>query len=224
MTRGILICFSGIDGSGKSTIARMVKLSIEKKGIDCSYVYGRVIPFLSRIVVRAGQLLLNKQKRDINNYLSYAEKKKRSLKNPLFSKIYKWSFIIDQVIQTNLRITPLLLNKSIICDRYFIDTIVTDIAIDLGYSKNETYNLYNKLQFFLPKPRLQFLIDLPEKVAFSRKNDVPHMNYLSERRALYNDLTRSLNFIVLDGSRPINDVFNEAINIIDKYLPITNAN
>jgi hypothetical protein len=58
----------------------------------------------------------------------------------------------------------------------------------LNYSQEETERAIEWGLKFLPRPMRTILIDVLEEVAFARKDDVPHLDYLRERRKWY--LTR----------------------------------
>ena len=73
------------------------------------------------------------------------------------------------------------------CDRYIHDTVITDISANLGYDSVQS-NILIKTLSLVPKPDLIFYIDIPEEIAYSRKDDVPHINYLQVRKKLYDDL------------------------------------
>jgi len=217
MKKGLLACFMGIDGSGKTTLAKRVNEYLKEEELDCCYVYGRVIPIISRFLMWIGRrFLLKKRKEDIfHDYSDYTGQKREIFKNRFISRIYEWSILFDQVIQINLKIRPRLLSgKIVICDRYVFDTVITDIAVDLDYSNSDTINLINKLFHVTPKPGITFLIDVPEEVAYRRKNDIPHLSYLSERRKLYLAVGKSFGVITLDGSKSINEVSEEAYRLI----------
>ena len=73
----ILICITGIDGSGKTTLAKnLTKYLIKNKpDIRIKYVYGRYMLFLLKpIYLLSNKILLRKQ--DINrNYNKYTKRK-----------------------------------------------------------------------------------------------------------------------------------------------------
>ena len=63
MSKGTLICFIGIDGSGKSTISREVYNFFLAKGSKTKYVYGRVVPFFFWGAYMGGQVIYIKEKK-----------------------------------------------------------------------------------------------------------------------------------------------------------------
>ena len=221
MKKGILICFIGIDGAGKTTIARRLNENLKEEGVNSQYLYGRVIPIVSRFLMWVGRkILLKRRKEDIFlNYDDYNTQKKEIFKNKFISKIYEWSILFDQVIQIDFKIIPrLVVGKVVICDRYVFDTVVTDIAVDLNYSNNDIIDLIDKLFHIIPKPDITFLIDIPEEIAYHRKNDIPHLSYLSERRKLYLVMGKFLRLILLEGSKSIDELSKEAYENIRHLL------
>jgi dTMP kinase len=64
----------------------------------------------------------------------------------------------------------------------------------------------------IPSPDIVFLIDVPEEIAFSRKDDVPDINYLRERRSTYLKVANWCNMIVVDGSKTLSEIENLILN------------
>ncbi len=222
MSKGTLICFIGIDGSGKSTISREVYNFFLAKGSKTKYVYGRVVPFFSGVLIWAGRLFILKRKKEdlYLDYENYVSQKKMKLKsNYLLSRIYMYALLLDQVLQTITKISiPLLFGKTVICDRYVYDTVITDIAIDFNLSNDEIIELINKIFCIVPKPDIVFYIDVPEEVAYRRKNDVAHISYLAERRKCYKRIAERYSLITLNGAKSINDIFEKIISYLGAYL------
>jgi len=54
-------------------------------------------------------------------------------------------------------------------------------------------------------------MDVAESTAYSRKHDIPSINYLKERRKIYLALAKALNIPVVNGEMGIADVH---INIL----------
>lgn len=69
----------------------------------------------------------------------------------------------------------------------------------------------------LPKPNKIFLVDVPEELAYSRKNDIPHLDYLRDRRMRYLSICKSLGAIVLDGSKSKREVLSETMKRLEPY-------
>lgn len=226
MNKGRLIVFCGIDGSGKTTQADLLINSLRQNGIDVSYVHSRWEPFLMRPVIKIWNSILNKKSNSSNDSIHNIKKenRKKILSVPLISKVWFFIFALDYSIQLFARIhLRQLQNMLIISDRIFYDSII-DKAADLG--KSEEWLLNNLNSFWLnnlfPKPDIVVYVDCPEDIAFSRKNDIPDIDYLSGRRTLYLKLTEVYNWIKIDGTLPVEEIENCIRKIIYKKLEITN--
>jgi dTMP kinase len=197
-----LICFVGIDGSGKTTLANYLVNALEQNEIQCECVYGRLQPCLLKPFIFLGNKLFLKNADMFEDYKHYSDQKSRSIKkHPILSKLYSYALLLDYSFQILIRVRiPYMLGKTIICDRYVYDTIITDLSVDMNYSKSKMIGLIQRLFYLAPKPDLAFLIDLPEEIAFKRKNDTPSLDYLKERRQIYLDIGMEENMIILDGS------------------------
>jgi thymidylate kinase len=199
-----LICFIGIDGSGKTTLSKNIVNNLVKKNYNCVYNYGRVKPVISRMLMAIGRtFFLRRPKSAIyTDYTNYTREKKEKLQNVFYKKLFISSLLIDQIIQLNYIIRlKKLSGTTIISDRYLHDTIITDIGSNLNYSADEVVSLIQFGLRFVPKPDLVFYVDIDEETAFSRKNDVPDVEYLRERRDLYKNCSRILKLNVIDGSK-----------------------
>lgn len=199
-----LICFIGIDGSGKTTLSKNVVSRLADRNYNCVYNYGRVKPVISRLLMATGRTFFLKRPKSAiyTDYTNYTREKKEKLQNKFFKKIFVSSLLIDQIIQLNYIIRlKRISGKTIICDRYIHDTIVTDIGSNLNYSSDEVVSLINFGLKFVPKPDLVFYVDIDEEIAFRRKNDVPDIEYLRERRVMYKNCSQILKFIFIDGSK-----------------------
>ena len=201
-SKGKIFCFCGIDGSGKTTLAKYLVKTLKEEGWNCSYVYGRLEPFILKPFILAGRWALLKEKNQLNDYSTRSSKKKKIIsKHPILFKIYMLILYFDYLWQVLFKITiPFLQGKILICDRYIFDTIVTDLAVDMKYSKEDIKKTIKKWMSIVPHPDLIFLIDLPEDLAFNRKDDTPSIEYLRERRQIYKEISEDYDMIILDGS------------------------
>jgi len=96
-------------------------------------------------------------------------------------------------------------------DRYIYDTVINDLAVHLNYSEKEITDTILRSLFVLPVPIRTFLIDIPEEIAFARKNDIPHIDYLKERRPIYLTLKHLPNVVFLNGENSLETLEKEIL-------------
>ncbi len=197
--RGQLVCFVGIDGSGKSTLARALTAIVEKHGIECDYVWGgfssSFIMFKPLIGALKASLFSG------NGHMEVSKTKGRVLKSSRLSALYQYLALTDYTIQALFKIRlPLFFGRQVICDRYVYD-LITSIGVLLDYPMDKTLALVSRCLAFLPKPDLVFLVDLPETVAYQRKDDIVSPEFLSIRRKIYLQMAQQEGMTILDGNR-----------------------
>ncbi len=217
MSSNIFVCFIGIDGSGKSTLAKKIFEDYVKKNKKTKITYGRFTPIFSKFVMYIGKkIFMNKENDMYVDYEKYLKEKKSIIrKKPTLAKMYISLIITEYLLEVLFKIIiPRKFGYSIISDRYVYDTVINDIGIDLGLSIEETNKIIYRLFKFLPKPDKTFFVDIEEKLAFSRKNDIPSVSYLEKRRKYYcglefDEISR------LDASLEIETLVKSVIEKID---------
>lgn len=209
--RGFFICFTGIDGTGKTTLSKELVESLNKKGVECEYVYGRLSPFVLKPFISIGRLIFHLRKGISENYSEYSDTKRKAIKKHSFlSRVYQQILLFDYSIQIFCRVKlPLIFGKNIVCDRYVYDTVITDLSVDMNYSTDRVISLLDNLLRFFPEPDIAFLIDVPEEIAYQRKDDISSIEYLKERREIYLEVGKVYGIIILDGSKKLEELQEE---------------
>lgn len=213
-TKGFLICFTGIDGTGKTTLAKLLVNSIKKQGVKCVYTYGRSEDRIAMPFFMLGKFLFLKGK-DIKRYDEYSNAKKEAIgKHPVLSILYQNILFFDYFFQILIKIiSPMMLGKIVVCDRYVYDTVINDIPRS-DNSMDKIRLLLGKCFHIAPKPDIAFLIDVPEEIAYQRKNDTPSIGYLRERRKIYLEIGKEYGMVILDGTKNLEELKIE----IDKVV------
>jgi dTMP kinase len=214
--RGILICFIGIDGSGKTTISKLVNINLTNRGLNSTYMHLRFVSIVLKLLIKLKNSFLIKEEGPQENAYRSLMFKKVLLKNRLISYFHEWFVLLGHCFQIFYKIySPLYRHKSIVlCDRYIYDTIV-DLMIDHSWTRMKALRMLEISFRILPRPDLLFIIDIPENIAFSRKRDIPSIGFLSIRRVLYLTLFREYGPIVLNG---LDSLTNLNKSIIQKLL------
>ena len=207
-----LVCIMGIDGTGKTTLARNAVAALQAQGTPAAYVYGRTVPMLSRLLMALGRAILLREHDLWQNYPAYAASKKQVSRRRALAWPYAASIWLDYYVQIWLKLLPHLSSQRVVVlDRYLYDTVINELAVQLDYSPGQTEQAIERGLRLLPTPSLALLLDLPEEVAFSRKNDVPHVEYLRERRGRYLELSARPEVHRLDAGGTPQDLLEAAL-------------
>lgn len=169
MNKGKLVCLMGIDGSGKTTIARLFKERLQEMNrIKVEYVwckFGYYSPLLRKLFCFIGIIGKPDKLRGLNSISG------NNFKNKIVYNLYLYFLLMTHYLTIlNVRIS-LSLGKTVICDRYLPDTLV-----DLVLEFNQTYEDANKLLkklYFTPKPDLLFILDFHQKSLMKEKRELP---------------------------------------------------
>jgi dTMP kinase len=132
-------------------------------------------------------------------------------RHPILSGIYAAVWIIDYTLQMYFRVLlRLLVGKTVIADRYIYDQAL-NISLATGWSERAIYRMTGILAFLTPNPDAVILVDTPEEVCWARKDDVPSIEYLRERRSVYLAMAERYGFHVLDGRRSPEELLDDAL-------------
>ena len=94
---------------------------------------------------------------------------------------------VENIVKTGVKLVfPLILGRTVICDRYALDMVVDGMA-GLHDPANRTRFGFQLLRL-LPKPDFAFFMDIDPEVAFKRKPDLPSLDDYVERLGLYREL------------------------------------
>jgi len=197
----VLICFIGIDGTGKTTLARKLVEVMNEQGIGTKYVWSGLQPGLLRPFIWIGRTFFIPPGDPLaRTYISYSTTIRKVTRNPIVRTMYEFVLLLDYARQLlwTIRI-PMMRGKSIVSDRYGYDILI-DLCVVLGYSDRKMDRTLKAFEHLLPKPSLTFVIDAPEEIALKRKDDIPSISHLSERRQIYLGTAKQYGFVMLDGA------------------------
>jgi dTMP kinase len=210
-----IVCITGIDGAGKTTLAHELVSLLNKVGKPSIYVYGRIYPLVSRIIMTLGRAIWLHDQDQWRNYENYSNKKNETMRNCVLKWMYTSAILVDFYPQIWLK---LILHYSkgriIVLDRYIYDTVISDLSAHLNYSMHETDMAIHFGLLILPTPDVTFLVDLPEEVAYRRKNDVSHIDYLKDRRRWYQQIISRSEVQKINGVSPIEEIVEEMLECI----------
>ncbi len=190
----MFFAFEGIDGSGKSTQAKLLYESLKQKN----------------------KVLLTEEPTNGIIGKSIKELLKRSDLSPMAMQML---FAADREEHVSKLIIPKLNDGyHIITDRYFLSTIAYGMASGVDEKRLEG------LAYGLPNPALTFVLDIDVDIAYGRLEKTrdalsiyEHREFLEKVREAYLGLAKKRDgCIIIDASRKTNEVSEDILQAIGK--------
>jgi len=212
-----LINIVGIDGAGKTTLARNLAAFFQKEGVRVQYRYCQYFAKLLLPLKLAAKYSIMRKTDEFSDYEHYNKiKKNTSSRFKPLSRLYAAVWLVDYIFQVFLKISiPVKFNKKLIVDRY-----IYDIAVNLSLTTNNdvdyAFHIISLFYKFAPMPDIVFYVDIPEEIAFERKNDIQDIEYLRERRERYLALVGKYDFKVIDGQKNYDQILEDTLNLLIK--------
>jgi thymidylate kinase len=213
-----LIALCGIDGTGKSTQASLLREQLSASGVPTEVLWCRWDPVLARPAIWLLGRLSRRDRAESARPSANDESvetrralKGRLLSNPLIRRLWTGVMVLDY----GLQVAPKLSRARRKADVVIVDRYRHDVLVDLS-AGGEFVSTPRILRWLLPEPDLIIVLDVDEEVAFARKPDSPDITYLTQRRQLYRQLAQAPNAILLEASESTeavsDSVFREIVN------------
>lgn len=209
------VALLGIDGCGKSTI--LEKMKGDETFQNCRFLWMRWKPYFLRPLYK----LLNKGKYEAireqselnTDYKKKSSLKKKLFRNPLIRNIWLKLAVWDYRFTFRKQIKGIKKEENIVFDRYFYDLFI-DQGLNFGYSKEKIYELIckNEKKFF-PLDKVLYIRIRPE-TGFSRKKDIPNMEYLNKRFEVYEYLAERMGWQAIDAEKSLEEEYMDICRII----------
>jgi dTMP kinase len=196
-SRGAFICIEGLDGSGKTTQAKILVKNLRRKGFDAIYT-------TEPSVGKVGKLIRS-------FVLDRKERVPAALEALLFAA--------DRVDHMENVIKPLLKQgRVVVCDRYVYSTLAYQGAAGLDLNWIELVNR------FALKPDLALLVDVPSDVVvqrLKRKKTVMETKRNQEKvREVYLKLATDKQLTLIDGDRSVRQVADDVLKAVLARLAV----
>ena len=218
-----VIALSGIDGSGKSSQAELLRGSLERLGYEVAVEW---TPFgqnawLDRVAVPVKRLLERSRR-----YAS-AEPRETGLERTSGTALreknaavnYAWSAVVtlaNGLAQLRTIVGHSRHGRVLIYDRYALDSTV---QLRFRYGTTGRFALQRALIGLLtPKPLASFYLDIPAEASIARKDDRWTLADLETQTRLYREEVARNGAVRLDGLRPRDELAAEIAEAVWRAL------
>ncbi|EKE18927.1 MAG: hypothetical protein ACD_9C00198G0003 [uncultured bacterium] len=199
-----IITISGLDGSGKSTQAKMLQEYFEKQEKKVMYFHAIQFSFAQKLkefrnkhclICRFTKICKRKPKRKSVTTASCLQIQLRKI--ALIIDIIRFNFYKKRLKKEGY--------KYIISDRYFYDSIV-----NISYLAKE--NIPSRLEKYIPSADFAFYLKVKPELIMTR-NRVPDqgIKYLHAKKHLYDMYKHIWNLDVIDGSKGMHAINKEIL-------------
>lgn len=191
--------FEGIDGSGKTTVSRLVAETLRSRGHSVFLTSEPTTGWLGDAVRRGIQ-------EDIN----------------VLSESFL--FFADRAAHVPLIRSHVERGELVICDRYVDSTFAYQGARLVGVVRDPIRFLKDASRGWVLPPDLTILLRVPPQLAIERIKDRPSrirfedLALLRRVAANYDRLAKARRFVVLDGTRPAEVVSGNAVSAIERRV------
>lgn len=193
MKHRLMICFIGVDGSGKTTHAKSLVDYLLQQGYSAKYVRIASRPILSYAFMLLTRILGYWHSVKKEAWTDPLEKAPPSMKK--LAILYRSLLFVDfeVTLLAKLRL-PMYFTQVMICDRYVYDVIM---ELDLSRLHSDNFNTW--LLHIAPVPHKVFLAETPTSILAKRRANFP-VKLVQAKQNFYRALAKSLNAQVLDTS------------------------
>lgn len=215
-----MICFMGLDGSGKSTSIEYAYQHLKESGYRVEVVRAAYVIKYLRSIIRLGKKMLMKKDSDpyAGDYKSYLEKMRKQSKKTGVYRLFSALTTLEFKLQIFFSITlKRFFGITLLVDRYVYDNVVT-YAANLGLGEDYIMATMEHKWRRAPKPDMLIYIKTPVSVCCSRKNDIPDPLYLEIREPLYDLTSRLYDAKVIAGDQEKECMLQEVIKSVQECL------
>ena len=222
MSRGLLVCLSGIESSGKSSQLKLLMENAYRQGLRPVHLWTR--PGYTRNLEAAKRLvrqLMSARAAGRSSGSSTAERVPRvyprrgkGFRSALKKRLWLSLALIDLIWVYGVQVRYWLSRgRTVICDRYLWDCLV-DFRVNFPSDAVESGFLGRMLTALAPRPDVAFvlLISVEESLRRSKQRERRFREteaVLQQRLAEYRTVADQFQWPVLDGQRPAEEVAAE---------------
>ncbi len=209
----MLVCFAGVDGSGKTTHALELSRELAARGVAYEYIHLQSV-FLRFLIKAGGKIRVKDDMRIRAGRASARQSIGTRMSKSMKRKTLCLLLVIDNLLFYRHKV-EVGDTRILICDRYFYDSIASHGSVD--QKAIETLN--HIYRFFLPQPDVIFFLDVESEIAHKRRPE-ERLADLDRKRGVYLKLWSALpsRVVRVDTSGPFERSFD---TVLSRVLGLT---
>lgn len=203
MNKNICVCLMGVDGSGKTTIAKAYLKHLEKSAEPVIHVWSRYRNYFSKPFLALMRVTGHNRKEVVDGVkIGYHD----FSNNKVIACVFLGLQWLDQYIDITLRFR--FRSQAIVSDRCVIDTLV-DLCIDTGMDDFILGRYGRSLLSLMPQEIKYFLVARDKQLVYKCRPDVKADANFDRRVSLYNRVASTFDLIPLNNNGTMDDSLNQ---------------
>jgi dTMP kinase len=218
MNKGLIISFSGLDGSGKTTQMKLLMDRLRELNYPIKYNYVR---FACTKRINKIKSVLEK-----NNDESYsianaqAENDDDLKKDSIFRRLYLYIAYLDLILEYLIIRFHKKQGHVVICDRYYWDCYVIFQYKEI-FKPIDKY-IWSHIKRIALEPDIPLYFKISAEDAYQRimdrEDDFESLSRLKKRIELYEKVELTVNWEIIDATKPIEEIQNRIWNEVQEVI------
>jgi thymidylate kinase len=204
-----VIACSGVDGAGKTTLMDRLCDDVAAAGIRVTRVWlrpGMGLGWLSALATR-GKRVMGQSPEPGFSAVAADEQVRLHSRRGLMG--WGWSLLVTVSYLSRIRRQHAAARGVVVYDRHVLDALATMRVLYAGSDTRISQWLIRRI---IPSATVTIYLDVPPNVAVARKpGDVVGPSAVRRQLDAYNDVVPTTSALVLDATRPVDDLASDAL-------------
>jgi len=209
---GLLICFVGVDGTGKTALAKLLVAGMVKKRIPVKYLWFRFPYFFTLAILGVARVLR------ITRYTRKARYRivEHNFQFQPLRTLYPVVLFLDALLYYFCKVSvQTRIGFNIVCDRWIPDIIV-DTTVDTSNPDLERSWIGRLFKMLASKASFVVFVDASDFILQMRRPETEFDPTTRTRRSLYRSFAQRHKLNTIFSNNPLEVTCKELLNLINK--------